>query len=353
MYRDVDVARALNELKDVPLVDLRSPGEYIAATIPGACNIPLLDNIERVLVGTAHKAAGPDKARELAMELIAPRLPDFVYSFKKIAPQKEVVIFCWRGGGRSHFAASILDAMGFKVHRILGGFKAYRRYVIEYLERDTLPLRAVVIHGLTGVGKTDALLALQSRGFPALDLEGLARHRGSVFGKIGQPPSPTQKMFEALIERELRRAEHYGIFFVECESRRLGKLTVPASVLNSMQRGYRILLYAPLPTRISRIARDYAAGGTADLAPLQEAVSRLTKYLGKSKVAELNHMLDMGDLSNVIEFLLSHYYDPLYNYPDEPSDEYDLSVNTGDMEIAVQLIADFACNLPEFNVPGR
>jgi len=89
------------------------------------------------------------------------------------------------------------------------------------------------------------------------------------------------------------------------------------------------------------------------LAPLQEAVSRLTKYLGKSKVAELNHMLDMGDLSNVIEFLLSHYYDPLYNYPDEPSDEYDLSVNSGDMEIAVQLIADFACNLPEFNVPGR
>ncbi|SFR01845.1 tRNA 2-selenouridine synthase [Desulfoscipio geothermicus DSM 3669] len=353
MYRDVAITRALIELKDIPLVDLRSPGEYSTATIPGACNIPLLDNIERALVGTAHKEAGPDKARELAMELIAPRLPDFVYSFKKIAPQKEVVIFCWRGGDRSHFTACILDAMGFKVHRILGGFKAYRRYVIEYLERDTLPLRAVVIHGLTGVGKTDVLLALRRRGFPVLDLEGLARHRGSVFGKIGHPPSPTQKMFEALIERELRRAEDYGIFFVECESRRLGKLTVPASVLNNMQRGYRILLYAPVPTRISRIIRDYADGGTGNLAALQDAVGRLTKYLGKNKVVELNHMLDMGDLSNVIEFLLLHYYDPLYNYPDGPSGAYDLSVNTGDMAAAVQVIEDFACNLPEYNIPGR
>jgi tRNA 2-selenouridine synthase len=353
MYKDIDIDELLSRMAGIPLIDLRSPGEYREVTIPGACNIPLLDNIERALVGTVHKNEGPERAREMAMEILAPKLPSFVYAFKKLAPKKEVIIFCWRGGDRSHFAGCILDAMGYKVYRLLGGFKAYRRYVLQYLDRELLPLRAVVVHGLTGVGKTDVLLELQKRGYPVLDLEGLARHRGSVFGKIGQPPSPGQKMFESLIAAELQKAESYGIFIVECESRRLGNLYVPGSVMNTMQRGYRILLYAPVKTRIKRILRDYAPGGNDNLAALQEAVSRLAKYLGKSKVAELNDWLSRGNISGVIGFLLLQYYDPLYKYPDGPSDKYDLSVNTDNLERAVQKIETFIGGLAEFKDPRR
>lgn len=353
MYRDVDVAKVLKEINNIPVVDLRSPGEYQDATIPGAYNIPLLDNIERALVGTVHKKEGSERARELAMEILSPRLPNFIYAFKKIATKKEVVVYCWRGGDRSHFAACILDAMGFKVYRIQGGFKAYRRYIVQYLDRDVLPMRAVVLHGLTGVGKTDVLLELKHQGYPVLDLEGLAQHRGSVFGKIGQPTSPSQKMFESLIEHDLRKSEHFGIFLVECESQRLGKLLVPKSVINTMQRGYRILLYASVDARIKRIRRDYLTGNEGNIVDLQEAIIRLTKYLGKSKVAELNEWLSSGNISSVIKYLLIDYYDPLYKYPNEPNENYDLSVNMDNMTKAMQQITNFIYQLPVYKSPGR
>ncbi len=350
MYLDIDVQEALNRAEaGIPLVDLRSHGEYVEATIPGAYNIPLLDNVERSLVGITHKKEGAERARELAMEILSPRLPYFIYAFKQLAaPGKEVVIFCWRGGERSHFAGCLLDAMGFKVYRIRGGYKAYRRYVLAYLDREILPHRAVVVYGLTGVGKTDILQELKRRGYPVLDLETLAAHRGSVFGKIGQPPSPSQKMFEALIERELRIAENRGFFLVECESKRLGKLLVPDLLLNTMQNGYRILLYASLQARVDRIMRDYAAGPDNNKTALQEAVVRLTKYLGKSKVAELNGWLERGLVSRVVEYLLLHYYDPLYKYPGGPSSRYHLSVNTENLQKAVKEITDFINRLPEY-----
>lgn len=353
MYRDRDVREVLYETIDsVPIVDLRSPGEYKEATIPGSVNVPLLDNVERSLVGTAYKHEGPARARELAMEIVAPRLPNFVYAVKDIAPGGEVTVFCWRGGERSHFAGSILDAMGFKVNRIRGGFKAYRRYVLQYLERK-LPHRAVVIHGLTGVGKTDLLLQLQQMGAPVLDLEGMAAHRGSVFGKIGQPSSPGQKMFEALIEESLRRAEDTGVFLVECESKRLGNLFVPDSVLAAMREGYRVLAYAATEHRVERIKRDYLTGTGNNTGQLQQAISRLTRYLGKRKVEELNCWLASGEVDRVIGFLLEGYYDPLYKYPAGPDDSFDLAVDTVDIARAAEKVYDWLRKLPEYKHPGR
>lgn len=352
MYRDKDVSEVLSEpAVRFPIVDLRSPGEYMEATIPGAYNVPLLDNVERSLVGTAHKQEGPARARELAMEIVAPRLPQFVRSVKEIAPGGEVTIFCWRGGDRSHFAGCILDAMGFKVNRIRGGFKAYRRHVIKYLDRE-LPHRAVVIHGLTGVGKTDLLLELAHLGLPVLDLEGLALHRGSVFGKIGQAPSPGQKMFEALIEENLRRAEKTGVFLVECESKRLGRLFVPGSVMAAMRGGYRVLAYAPFRSRVERIKRDYITETEDNPEALRGAITRLTRYLGKNRVEELNRWLDRGEVERVVEFLLKRYYDPLYKYPDCPDDDYHLSVNTENITRAAAAISSWLRKLPEYKHPG-
>lgn len=344
MYRDIDAEELLQKITDIPLVDLRSPAEYNQATIPGAYNIPLLDTIERALVGIAYQRQGPAKAREIALDLVAPKLPVLMQSFKKLAVHKEIIIFCWRGGDRSHFAGFLLDAMGYKVYRLKGGYKAFRKNEFQYLNQDTLPLRAVVLHGLTGVGKTELLRELQKQGCPVLDLEGLARHRGSVFGKIGQPPSPSQKMFESLVARELRRAQNCGFFVVECESKKLGNLYVPGVVMQTMARGYNILLYASINSRIRRIKRDYINGEDQDLCPLQMAINRLGKYIGFKKVEELNQFLKQGEIDKVINFLLRNYYDPLYKYPDEPSKSYHLSLDNNDVEQSVPLMMDFIIN---------
>jgi tRNA 2-selenouridine synthase len=348
MFKDISLEKAIS-LADKFILDVRSPGEYASATVPGAVNIPLLDNVERSLVGKAYKQRGPAEAKKLAMTIVSPKLPLIVDNVKRASRGKPIVLFCWRGGERSLFMANILSFMGMKVYRVTGGFKAHRRYVREWLERDQLPMKAVVLYGLTGVGKTEVLEALDQRNMPVLDLEGLSCHRGSVFGKIGMPPSPSQKMFEALIVERLKKAQECGVFLVECESKRLGNLMVPQSVMNSMQAGYKVLLYAPVAKRVQRIKEIYVTQGKEGIMSLQNAVSRLTKYLGKEKVAQLNEGIAKGHLDEVTEYLLINYYDPLYGYPGSSSNEYDLSLNTENIPETVEKIIDFIYRLPEYS----
>ncbi|RJQ30579.1 MAG: tRNA 2-selenouridine(34) synthase MnmH [Peptococcaceae bacterium] len=347
MFRDISIAEALAK-KDVLLVDVRSEGEFQEATIPGAVNVPLLSNEERAAVGVTYKNDGPGIARRLGLELVAPKMAGKVTSLDRLAGSRELVVFCWRGGLRSQFMASVLDTVGYKVSRVTGGYKAYRRYVNEYLGREKLSHRAIVLYGLTGVGKTDVLLHLAEKGMPVLDLEGLARHRGSVYGKIGLPPSPTQKMFEGNIVQILMNAQNEGVFIVECESRRIGNLLVPKAVMASMQEGYRILLYSSLPDRIRRIREIYAAGPGGSIAELQKATASLEKRLGRTKVAELNRRLAEKDYDGVFSFLLTSYYDPLYRYPDGPSPGYDLSIDSTNVAEAARVIYDFVLNVSEY-----
>lgn len=348
MFKDISIDKAL-QLDEKVVLDVRSPGEYAKATVPGAINVPLLDNVERSLVGITYKEEGPEEAKNLAMEIVSPKLPSIINAVKDVCQkEKPIVLFCWRGGERSLFIANILSFMGFKVYRVTGGFKAHRRHVRDYFERESIPLKAVVLHGLTGVGKTEILEVLADRGLPVLDLERLSCHRGSVFGKIGMPPSPSQKMFEAVIMEELKKAERFGVFVVECESRRLGNLLVPQSVIQTMRAGYKVLLYAQIEDRVRRIKRIYA-GESGVKQSLQDAVNRLTRYLGKKKVSELNKGIEKGNIEQVIQYLFLDYYDPLYGYPGVPSDEYDLSVNTEDITKAVDRLTEYIRRLPEFN----
>lgn len=347
MSKEITAAEALC-LQDAVLVDVRSEGEYAEATIPGAVNIPLLDNVQRALVGIAYREKGPQFARRLGLELVAPQLPRFAESCARLAAGRPVVLFCWRGGLRSRFTAGLLDTMGLQVFRISGGYKAYRRYVNEFLNRDFLPLKAVVLHGLTGVGKTRLLCDLAEKGVPVLDLEGLAAHRGSVYGKIGMPPSPSQKMFESLIVQALREAGRRGVFVVECESRRLGRLLVPPVVLKTMQQGYRVLLYDTLENRVRRIREDYTAGAGNNVAELQRATAALEKYLGRRRVGGLNEALARGEFEQVFSFLLTAYYDPLYDYPNGPDDAFHLSVDMGRPGEAAEKVYRFVVSLPEY-----
>lgn len=350
MYRDITIREAL-ALEDGIFVDVRSEGEYAEATIPGSVNIPLLHDEERAMVGTTYRRQGPGPARRQGLLLVSPKLPQKVAALDFAAGGKNPVLFCWRGGDRSKSMAAVLDAMGYQVYRVIGGFKAYRLYVNEYLAHETIPHRAVVLHGLTGVGKTEVLQRLCAEGIPALDLEGLARHRGSAFGKIGQPSSPSQKMFEAMIVHILTRCEKRGVIVVECESRRIGNLSVPPPVMASMARGYRVLLYTSLANRVERINRAYTGGPGRNVAELQRSVASLERRLGCRRVAELNGLLEEMEFDRVVSFLLKDYYDPLYRYPDAPSADYDLSVETSDLVNAALTVKKFVMGLPEYEQP--
>jgi len=344
MYKDITAKEAL-ELDDALLVDVRSEKEYLADTMPGAVNIPLLNNEERAAVGLAYRENGPDQALELGLNLVSPKLGEKLFTVDKLACGRNIVVFCWRGGQRSELMALFLDSMGYPVYRVAGGYKAYRQYVNEYLSQQELPLKAVVLHGLTGVGKTDVLVQLEKKGVPVLDLEGLARHRGSVYGKIGLPPSPSQKTFESHIARLLKKACRKGVFVVECESRRVGNLLVPPLVMEFIRQGERVLLYTSMENRVKRIREVYAGGPGSNIEELQRATASLVKRLGRARVEELNRLLAEKNFDSVISFMLKYYYDPLYKYPDSPGAGYSLCVDTADMENAVKAVYEFVAGL--------
>jgi len=339
MVKEITVEEALN-LPGAKLIDVRSESEYREATIPDALNIPLLRDEERTKVGAAYKQKGVDDARALGLNFVSPRLPEMVKQYQELARQGPLVVFCWRGGMRSKSVCSVLAAIGIPVYRLVGGYKAYRRYVNEYLNRP-LPHRVAVIHGLTGVGKTELLQELRQRKAPAVDLEGLANNRGSVFGQIGMRPQPSQKMFEGLLVRELAFWEAEGYIVVECESRRIGRVILPSSLMEGMRSGIRILAYCPLPVRIERIKRIYARESGENKEELKAAIKSLEKRIGKTKVAEFSQMVDRGSLDEVVEYLLVNYYDPLYKYPDQPAEGYELCIETTDTGEAAEKIKKY------------
>lgn len=348
MVAEITINEAL-KMNNALLVDVRSEGEYGEDTIPGAVNIPVLNNEERAMVGTLYHRDGPVSSRKLALELAAPKLPAKIAMVDRAAANN-LIVFCWRGGERSRFMASVLDTMGYDVYRIIGGYKSYRRYVSGYLDKEELTQKAVVLHGLTGVGKTEVLERLGQKGLPVLDLEGIAQHRGSVYGKIGLPPSPSQKAFESEIVNFLLSIDEKGIFIVECESRRVGNLLVPLPLMNAIRNGIRVLLYAPIKERVRRICDIYTDGPGNNVEKLQEATSSLMKRLGRARVEELNRMLEDRNFEPVFTFLLTKYYDPLYKYPEGPSEEYECSVDTSDVEKASDHIYKFVTSLPEYKL---
>ncbi|MDD2497667.1 MAG: tRNA 2-selenouridine(34) synthase MnmH, partial [Desulfitobacteriaceae bacterium] len=180
MITPLEIDQALS-LSYPLFVDVRSEREFKVDHIPGAINVPLFNDEERALVGTVYKTQSPEQARYLGLKIVSPKLPDLVQLIQSQGEGREIVLYCWRGGMRSLSLATVLDLMNIHVYRLSGGYKSFRRWICSYFSQDSLPFQVVVVHGLTGTGKTNVLKKLAERGVPVLDLEGLAGHRGSVF----------------------------------------------------------------------------------------------------------------------------------------------------------------------------
>lgn len=309
----LDITQAIEHLdKGSIFVDVRAPSEFTQATIPGACNIPILTEEQRIEVGTLHKHSGANHARRRGMELIAPRLPDLIGRVTALQQESKrpVIIFCWRGGLRSAAMTAFLHLCGVPVFQLQGGHKAFRGHVLDYFERGEWA-RMLVLRGLTGVGKTRILEQLRTQGWPILNLEALANHRGSAFGAIGCSEQPGQKQFEALLWNELRHTRADDYMLTEGESKHIGRVMLPARLYQALQQEKTLWLETNMENRIKVIAEDYAVEDLPAQAFIQP-LDALIQRLGHERVGQLHKLLDQRNWNVLIRELMLQYYDPLY-----------------------------------------
>jgi len=310
LVKEVEFEEAFR--KGFTFVDVRTKEEFEEFRIPGACNVPLFTKEEREKVSKVYYEKGEKEARLYALELVGPRLHEIVKAIKKIRErEKNVAVYCWRGGLRSLAVATICNLTGVHVFRLKGGYRAFRGYILRRIEELLENKKVVVLYGPTGVGKTRILRELKEEGFPVLDLEGLAGHRGSVFGGIGLT-QPSQKMFDALVWQELERLKESPIVVVEGESRKIGKLFIPEPLWRKMGEGIKVMLELPLNERVKISMEDYGVGQFPKETYL-EALSRIKKILGDEKYRQIKELIEREEYPEAVKELMVNYYDRLYN----------------------------------------
>ncbi|HKJ75883.1 MAG TPA: tRNA 2-selenouridine(34) synthase MnmH [Gammaproteobacteria bacterium] len=310
---DLDQALARRDHGAV-FVDVRSPAEFAEATVPGAVNVPIFDDAERAAVGTLYKAQGKAAARRLGVELVAPKIPRLIERIDEARAGRRppAVVFCWRGGMRSRAMTGFLELAGIPARQLVGGHKAFRAHVRDFLA-DGEWGRLLVLRGLTGVGKTRLLHRLRDAGYPVLDLEGLANHRGSAFGGLGLGSQPSQKTFEAALWDELRRIPPGSYALAEGESAHIGRLVLPKTLHAALQTETTLWINASLDYRVRVILDDYPARDhlkSAFVRPIQA----LRPRLGGERTDRMLELLERGEWEELVGRLMVDYYDPLYRH---------------------------------------
>ena len=306
------------------IIDVRTPLEFAEDHLPGACNVPILSNEERVEIGTIHKQQGPQQARMRGMELTCARFAAMSREAIAHAAGRPILVYCWRGGLRSLSMAILIESCGHPVVQLSGGYKTFRNQVTSYFEDFTPPAPLIVIHGMTGNGKTTFINGLERRTWTTIDLEGLARHRGSAFGSLGLGDQPTQKRFDTMLWDTLRQAPPDKPIVLEGESQRIGQITLPGSFYNVMAASCKVWCNVSADTRVARLTEEYAHQEYRE--PMAEALERIRKKLGGTHYAELKGMLEQWDIAGVARGLIEQYYDKLYykHRPWTPDLEIDL-----------------------------
>jgi tRNA 2-selenouridine synthase len=290
--------------KDHFLIDARSPSEFLSGHLPGAYNVPILNDEQRHLVGICYKQRGNEAAVELGFELAGGDFARKIRTVKDIANGSPVIVYCWRGGQRSAILSWILSAAGITVQRLGGGYKAFRNQAYRLFSE---PHHLIMLTGKTGSGKTELLHELRKRAHSIIDLEGIANHRGSSFGGIGMPPQPTQEHFENLLAWELSENLH-KLIWIEGESRFIGKIRIPDNFYLQMQRCRSVQLERLLSSRVNRVLAEY---GQYERNILKEKTVAITKRMGGDRVKLSIEALDNGNMEGWLIPLLD-YYDRTY-----------------------------------------
>lgn len=339
----------LDDLSDPFLVDVRSPGEYREDHLPGAVNLPVLDDDQRDRVGTIYHQESTFKARREGAKLICANAPDIIDTIDKHASQERpVVLYCWRGGQRSQSLSLILDRIGYNVHRLEGGYKSYRKRVHDYLREGRWDSPIVTLFGYTGSGKTRVLEQLNDQGESILDLEAAANHRGSAFGGVGLGDQPTQKSFERDLYEQLRHAP--APIYSEGESRKIGGRIIPDELFDRVVESPRVWLEVPREVRVENISRDYPWREHRE--ELTEKLTNLTERLGSDRVDSLRSQLRDGNVESVVDTLLTEYYDPAYekSCPDPDSFDHRISATSpGEATKDLLTVAEFSRATPPAN----
>lgn len=307
--RVVSVA-ALDDYPD--RIDARSPAEFAEDHLPGAANFPVLDDQERAQIGTLYKQVSPFTARVRGASLVARNIAAMIETAFADQPREwSPLVYCWRGGQRSGALAHVLAQVGWRAAQLEGGYKAYRRWVVEELARLSPRFPFIVICGLTGTGKSRLLQALAQAGEQVLDLEALAAHRGSLLGDLPQVPQPAQKMFDSRVLEVLRRCSPERPVYVESESKRIGALRLPEALASRMWQSPCVRVELPLAQRVELLKEEYIhfLAGDGGLVTLLE---RLVPLHGKARVASWQALAQAGDWDALVADLLHEHYDPAY-----------------------------------------
>ena len=305
-YEDI----ASNNIKgSYIIIDVRSPSEYNSETIPGAINIPIFDDEERKLIGTAYIQESPDPAKKMGIDFAAAKLPSIYKEIAKLDKEYDkLILFCARGGFRSSSLVSLFMTIGVNIFKLNKGYKGYRAYINDNLPGVIKGVQFVVLYGNTGTGKTDILKSLKANGKDVLDLEGCANHRGSILGSVGLGKQNTQKMFESLIYESLKNRKT-DLVFVEGESRKIGKVVIPEYIYEAMNMGTNLCIDTDIEIRIDNVLKDYVHGTDDEL---KSSLNFLRSQLGHDTIDRYIDMIDTHEYRQVIEELMIQYYDPHY-----------------------------------------
>lgn len=295
----------LNKAVERPIIDVRAPKEFQQGHIPGAINIPLFSDEERATVGTIYKRVSSDKALEKGLEYVGPKMSLWVKQVRKLNQDSGVLVHCWRGGMRSQSFAHLLNFAGIPAYTLDGGYKSFRTNVLEFAENAN---NLLVLSGATGVGKTEILHELQAAGEQVLDLEGLANHRGSVFGHLGMEKQPTSEQFQNNLFFLYRTFDSNKRVWAEFESPVIGGCVLPELFFKKLHHSNIILISIEKEDRIRRILKDYGAAGENELLG---SLERISKRMGPQNAKSVKTLYFEGKIEQAVDLLLD-FYDKYY-----------------------------------------